>query len=566
MRDWPELRNSVIVEHAAGPRLFVHPERIIQAHAPEEIPGALARMDEAVNAGFYLAGFFSYDTGPLVWFGCYRGFEPAELSENGRYSLSFRGGDMDRDAFVRNVEHIRSRIQDGFVYQVNLTRREFFDFSGNPLSLFARLRRLQASPYAAFARTEASVILSLSPELFFRVERLRDSEEPAWVIETHPMKGTAGLSTLDGEILSDEKTLSENHMILDLMRNDLGRIARPGSFQVEPSRIIELSTLKQMISVVRAKLNECSMARIYPALFPPGSVTGAPKVAAMKLIRSLESPRGIYTGSVGFIAPHFESAQFNVAIRTLVIQGRRAVYGTGCGIVWDSNAETEWRESQLKTAFLRAALDSFHVIETLRMDEGRTFLLIAHLRRMRNSARRFSLSFPLREILEELQQIPADLSARIRIAVYRERFEVAATEAPTFRRIGIARIRISEETVQSDDPFRAHKTSERAIYDEGLRAARDAGLDDALFLNERGEVVETAIGNVLVRMPEGWVTPHKTCGALPGVMLGELMRRFPGKIRQGVIKRADLSGRRVLICNSVRGILRARIQPDSESG
>ncbi|HNL01081.1 MAG TPA: bifunctional anthranilate synthase component I family protein/class IV aminotransferase [Leptospiraceae bacterium] len=569
MRGWPELHNAVIFEDAGNlPRLFEYPEYVIETALEKDIASALRKADEASREGLYVAGFLSYDVGqgargsifpkpiPRLWLGCYSSFSRAsflEDSTSSHYSLKAIPPSMDeRDSFMRSVEQIRESIRSGIVYQVNHTRRKLYDMKGSALALYARLRSLQRARYAAFVSIPDFTVLSLSPELFF-------SLEDDW-IESHPMKGTFSNFISRNEIDADEKSLSENHMILDLVRNDIGRIAEPGSFSLDPARIVQLSTLQQMISVVRARLKKhTGLDQIFAALFPPGSVTGAPKRTAMQSIDQLEPARGVYTGAIGVVEPFRRSAVFNVAIRTLQIQHGHAVYGTGCGIVWDSVPSSEWAESELKTAWLKPALDDFHIIETMRMDQGRVFLLRAHLRRMQKSAEFFKMDFSVRDALQKIsKEKQADRPLRIRLALYATGIEIKIAPAPPFRICGTSRVIISQDAIHSGDPFRIHKTSERSLYDELFRKANDLGFDDAIFLNETGEVAETAICNLMVKKGMVWVTPEPSAGALPGIMMRECMRRFPGRIVFGTILAEDLKGR-VLVCNSVRGIMRARI-------
>ncbi|MCE9597261.1 MAG: chorismate-binding protein [Spirochaetia bacterium] len=588
---WPALPpDSVLIESAAGPRLFRDPERIIVAHNSAEIPSALDRLNAAANDGLFTAGFFSYDDArdlfarpiPLIWFGCYKSWTPftypawhdgfaLKRTETLEEELSAR------QEFLESVQSIRKGIESGLYYQVNYTRRERFEFEGSPFSLFRRLLELQKGRYAAYVNTDQIQLLSLSPELFFSIEsEVHDLEllpgttpgkeaksqvpNPVRILRAHPMKGTAGRDFDPLFLSADEKSRAENFMIVDLMRNDIGRVAKTGSVEVEAlAKVEQLSTVQQMISIVRGELDSpTGYSQLYNALFPPGSVTGAPKLAALRMIESLEASRGAYTGAIGFSEPHMNAASFNVAIRTLQIQDSNAVYGSGCGIVWDSKPELEWNEYLLKKAFLRAAQTEFHLIETMRLENGRIDLLSGHLARLKRSAEVFSLGLPLREILEDIQ-IHLEQSRerrahpqRVRLALYQNnRFEIQAEPSPQPIDRGL-RLLLSSHQIDSQDIFRRHKSSERRMYDRELQLAREQGFDDVLFLNEREEVVETAIGNVLISKDDGFHTPPIDSGALPGVFLEGLAKQK--HVVRRPIPRSEMT-QIGFVCNALRGLM-----------
>ena len=595
---------------------FENPLRVIRAENPGEVPAALIALDAAVADGCYVAGYCRYEAfapaaranekssslnqarsgndpvaGPVLWFGVFEapgGSFESELDPGTGYSLLPRKEDRPKEArarFMDAVERIRSEIGAGNVYQVNYTQSWNYHFTGDPLALYNRMRRLQPAAYRAFVRHDDHALLSCSPELFVR---LQDDMDGA-VLETRPIKGTVPRGR-DPEmdrravaaLRNDPKNRAENAMIVDLLRNDLGVHARPGSVRTPELFAVEtLPTLHQMYSVIQARIDPARRAAffqtIWPALFPCGSITGAPKRAARLMIRALESePRGVYTGSIGWCGPALAGKRgddanvhgsFSVAIRTLEVDTRagRARFGSGCGIVWDSRPAAEWREARLKGSFLVPALDDFRVFTTLRYEHGRVYFVRDHLRRLRRAARHYGLPWStraLRDAWREAVSVGAG-AWRVRIALDREgRFEIrtAALEVAFARGMRRVRIALSPERVDSGSPFRARKTSEREIYDREWARAREQGLEEMFFLNERGEVVETCTGNLIILTRDGrWITPGPGAGALPGIYLGRLMRAT-GRISVEACTLEDLrEARVVLICNAVRGMRRAII-------
>lgn len=381
LRGWLERPGTLLLDDAgAGPghaRLYTAPERMIEAHRPEQVVPALAALDAAVAAGFHVAGYLSFEAGmvlaglpprerwpglPLVWFGVYRaphrlGPEAVDrLAEAGEgFRLSGGRFAYEPAAYRAKVEAVRALIREGDVYQVNLTGMYRFRFEGSARALYATLRRRQPVRYGAFLRLPGTCVLSRSPELFFE----RYDEQ----VRTRPMKGTirrgrdaAEDAALAEQLRRDAKSRAENLMIVDLLRNDLSRCCVPGSVRVPALFTTETyPTLIQMTSTVEGTLRPgTGYADLFQALFPCGSVTGAPKHRALQRIRQLEpGPRGVYCGTIGYAAPGNE-AVFNVAIRTLTLQGQQGAMGTGSGLVWDSRAEDEYAECLLKTRFLDA--------------------------------------------------------------------------------------------------------------------------------------------------------------------------------------------------------------------
>src|SRR5262249_16543146 len=387
-------------------------------------------------------------------------------------------------------------------------------------------------------------------------------------ITVRPMKGTADRGRYLEEdfaaaeaLRHSEKNRAENVMIVDLLRNDLGRICRTGT--VKTTKLFDVerySSVWQMTSTVEAKLRaDCTPESIVAALFPSGSVTGAPKIRSMQHIAVLEdSPRGVYTGAIGFFAPR--RARFNVAIRTVTMKNRRGEMGVGGAITYDSVAAEEWKECRGKTAFLVKSQPEFQLFETLLWEGGVSFLQ-AHLGRMRESAKYFGFAFDEAKARAELISLAKQFRGkpqRVRIALT-SGGQVEITHAnfrsKPFGRVGISRFRVSRQ-----DRFLFHKTTNRELYRREYAAAQKRKLDDLLFFNERGELTEGAIHNVFVVENGVWRTPELGCGLLPGTLRAEILKR-ENTACEAVLRRKDLKdAEEVYLCNSVRGVYAVQIQ------
>jgi para-aminobenzoate synthetase/4-amino-4-deoxychorismate lyase len=376
------------------------------------------------------------------------------------------------------------------------------------------------------------------------------------------MKGTAARGlTLEDDIAcaealrSSEKNRAENTMIVDLMRNDLGRISRIGSVKAPKLFAVErYPSLWQMTSDIEGELIAgWTIGSVLHALFPSGSVTGAPKIRAMEHIARLEdSPRGVYTGAIGFFSP--ARSRFSVGIRTAVLRRQKGVMGVGSGITYDSSAPVEWEECGWKAAFLNERVPKFEILETLLWNSQYRYLR-AHETRMRNSAEYFGFHFPWNRIRKSLRQIARPWKRaprRVRISLARNgTFQISHTSLG-FKRFG--RVRPSDRTVSSKDRFLYHKTTNRHAYNQELAAARETKCDDVLFFNEKDELTEGTIHNVFVVKDGVWRTPAVACGLLPGTCRARILRSRPNAC-ETVLTRDDLiQADEIYLCNSVRGI------------
>ncbi|MGN3974471.1 aminodeoxychorismate synthase component I [Tsuneonella sp. SYSU-LHT278] len=578
---------------AADAHLFEDPRETFVAHRPEEVEGVLADADAARQSGGTLAGYIAYEAGlalekklaplahprtgaggPLVWLGLFDAprVVPAEavgawLAERGEGTASI--GPLDpqlspggyADAFARLQDAIRA----GDIYQANLTFPLAGSFRGDPLALYAALRRDAASGYGGAIFDGQHWLLSLSPELFFS---LKDGEAKA-----KPMKGTrprGGSEAEDAafaeELARSPKDKAENLMIVDLMRNDLSRVAEVGTVRVEaPFAVESYPTVHQMVSTVRARLAEGRGAMdLVRALFPCGSITGAPKIRAMELIDSVErDARGPYCGAIGRIAGDGDAA-FNVAIRTLRLteienaQGT-AVLGVGSAIVADSEAIPEWRECVLKAGFAGRAAAGFDLIEAMRFDPDEGIALLElHLERMKDSASQLGFAFDRHAARNAIQALCFELEVPAKVRLLLARSGATALEA---RALGAA----PDETrcialplpVDPGDIRLAHKTTDRWFYEAGHDAARAAGADEALFVRDDGLVTESMSANLFIEREGVLLTPPVGLGLLPGVLRRSLIEA--GRAREAELMLDDLQDG-FLLGNSVRGLMPAKLQ------
>jgi para-aminobenzoate synthetase / 4-amino-4-deoxychorismate lyase len=573
--------------------LFLEPLRMLVAMHAEELPGLFAQVDEALAAGCHVAGYLSYESGyhfqgvaerwtaagePLAWFGVYRGVrvfdhrsgewsgEPLPslptVEARGR-AAAFVVGDvalgMGRERYGEKIAVIQERIAEGATYQVNFTDRIRAESSLPAAELFGALAQQQRSAYSAMVNMGERQILSLSPELLFRTEGRR--------IVMRPMKGTwprgmdAAEDTAAALLLQhDEKNRSEHLMIVDLERNDLGRVCETGSVRVEDLFSVErYETLLQMTSTVSGLLREgISWYELFRGVFPSGSITGAPKISTMGIIGEMEeSARGVYTGSIGFIAPTGD-AVFNVAIRTLVLEDGRVTMGVGGGIVADSDADAEYEECRLKASFLTRALPEFALLETMLWDGNYAFLEL-HMDRLQLSCSYFDFPFEpevIRARLAEMAKtfVPPNWQ-RVRLTLDRDG-EIGLTSSSVGFAKKACRVRVSGERTSSGDVFLRHKTTHRGLYDAEFQAAQRDGFDEVLFVNERDEVTEGAISSVFAKVDGRLVTPPLGLGVLPGIYRRHLLEAV-GSAEERVLRVEDLVGaEEVYVCNSVRGLRR----------
>ncbi|WP_262691968.1 aminodeoxychorismate synthase component I [Kordiimonas aestuarii] len=589
--------------HRAGRSVLFHsPDDIITAHRLEEVGPALARMDDAVARGYHLAGWIGYECAayfeprikkrmgplasePLLWMLVTRQHQSLTAAElNDLFHASHRGSGRPARleigtpketsaSYASALNRIHDYIAAGDVYQINHTFVLPVNVEGDALTLYERLRQNQPVPYGAFIDTGDRRVLSLSPELF--VERHKTH------LACRPMKGTAprGRTTAEdqtvaGFLRSDSKSRAENLMIVDLIRNDLSRIAKHGSVKVPALFEVEkYPTLHQMTSTVTADApDDLTPSELLAALFPCGSVTGAPKVRAMEIINELEhDPRGVYCGAIGHFSPETNQGgprwSLNVPIRTIVLDsaghGRLSI---GSGVVADSDTAAEYEECLLKARFAREDADSFSLIETLRLDTDGTYArLDRHLTRLADSAAYFDFTYDdanVREVLADHAAVfsGASKTRRVRLLVGpRGSASVTSTALPAKGQTE-ARVCIARQRTRSADRFLAHKTTRRQTYDGAFAQAFSAGYADTVFFNERNELTEGAISTVFIVEGGKWYTPPLDAGVLPGILRAELLASDEMKIIvEPISRRRFLDADEIYIGNSVRGLRRVTL-------
>ena len=557
--------------------MFERPREIIVARTVGEVLPALERIEEAcTREQRFAAGFLSYEAAPafdtalptqapddfpLLWFGLYDRADECTL-ETLAAAAGDRGDEVDErwepsisfDQYARTFGSLQELIRNGDTYQVNYTYRVRTTLHSDPYALFLQLASAQTPPFGAYINTGDWAICSASPELFFH----RAGER----VESRPMKGTAARGLWFEQDLENarrlresEKEQSENIMIVDMVRNDLGRVARPGSVRVTNLFEVErYPTVLQLTSTVVAD-TPASLVGVMRALFPAASITGAPKARTMEIIAEVEcSPRRIYTGTIGFIEPGGRS-QFSVAIRTVLVNlaTRRAEYGIGGGIVADSHLADEWNESQIKARALTSRQPAFDLLETLVwLPEAGYVLIGRHMKRLMQSADYFGFHVDVLDVRDRLEQHARELPRmphRIRMTVPRSG-QVTISSKPHDIAAGFGEIAIAASPIDPGNPFLYHKTTNRAVYEQAV-AARP-GFDDVLLYNDKGEVTESTIANLVVERGGVLLTPPVSCGLLPGTLRGHLLGE--GKIREEVLTLQDVAeASACYLVNSVRG-------------
>jgi para-aminobenzoate synthetase / 4-amino-4-deoxychorismate lyase len=466
---------------------------------------------------------------------------------------------VSRREYVEAIGKIKKYLEEGDTYQVNFTFKVNFDYHGSPALLYEKLKMSQPTAYSAYIDTGVECFLSHSPELFFKKDHR--------CVSTRPMKGTIsrGLTwesdrRRQEELRDDQKTRAENIMIVDLLRNDLGRIAAevkvPKIFEVE-----KYKTLHQMTSIVRARLNKnLSLRDLFAGIFPSGSVTGAPKIRTMRIIEELEKvPRGVYTGAVGFLSPQ-DKACFNVAIRTLRLRGTEASMGVGGGIVYDSLSGMEYEEALLKARFLLKPLPEVGLIETMRFEPAKGFFLFdAHIKRLRQSCEYFSLPFGEEAVKNKLEGAVQGKKAVQKVRLLIDpwgRVSVNSVNLGFVR--GPVKVAISGKAIEKNNILLYHKTTERKLYDSEKAAFRAKGFFEVIFFNDDGYLTEGSFTNVFLQKSGQLYTPPVSNGLLPGILRQYLL--LGGSLKEKQCSRDDLQqAEAVYIGNSLRGLIRAQL-------
>jgi para-aminobenzoate synthetase/4-amino-4-deoxychorismate lyase len=551
---------------------FGVPRQTLVAHRPAQVRPLLEAVQTLARQGYWCVGYLRYEAaaafdpalavqeadGPLAWFGVHDAPQAWPEWDVGNTAIAQWQEALSRTAFDQGMAEIHRAIADGELYQLNYTAPLHGTLTGAPRDLFMALQRAQPGGYAAFIDTGVEQVLSVSPELFFDWDGER--------ILARPMKGTAPRgataemdAALAAQLLASAKERAENVMIVDLIRNDLSRVAQPFSVTVPHLfRLEALPSVWQMTSDVEARTRPgTTLADVFAALFPCGSITGAPKVRAMQMIKSLEpEPRGVYCGAVGVVRPG-GAATFNVAIRTVTVQGDALRCGIGSGITADATTEGEWQEWRHKRAFLERARQPFELLETMALEDGVLRAAPEHLARLARAAQHFGYPWEAARVETCLRQL-ADTHrqglwrVRLRLDAHGQaQAEAYAMEVtPTPVKLALALTAFEA----ADSEFVRFKTTRRAHYD--AFAPHESGVFDTLLWNRQGELTECTRGNVAVRLDGRWVTPPLRCGLLDGIGRARFLRE--GRLAEAVVRVEDLPrATGVAFVNSLRGWLDA---------
>ncbi|QXE02441.1 aminodeoxychorismate synthase component I [Terribacillus sp. DMT04] len=553
-------------------RQFIEQYTLLTAHTIDEVIPCLEQVQAYTERGYYAAGFLSYEAAgafdssyltipgsqlPLLQFGIYKHFIAAqpETLDSATKKLNWQPA-IEKAAYEKAIQTIKEEIAAGNTYQTNYTMRLRTPFTGDPAALFRQMQRAQRADYTAYLAWADHAILSASPELFFRWDGKQ--------IRTKPMKGTIKRGRTYAEDLKNRETLiqsvkdrAENVMIVDLLRNDISRVAKLGTVQVPALYTIEkYPTVYQMTSTVTADTAPgITITDIMRALFPCGSITGAPKASTMKVINDLErEPREVYCGAIGYITPGGE-AVFNVPIRTAIVnqKQKQATYSVGGGITWDSTSNGEYEEALAKSSILQEELPIFNLLETIKYEDGNYTILAKHIQRFLQSADYFNIQLQeadVRQLLQEHQLKHPGESQRIRLLAdqtgklkltYSEMPEPILTKQP---------FKLAATPIDRNNRFYYHKTTYRDIY--AMHKIDQHQLFDTLLWNEADELTEFTIGNLVIEQDGRLLTPPVASGLLPGTFREELLEN--GKIEEVILtKKALKAASRIWLINSVRG-------------
>ena len=557
----------------AKARLYASPTQEIVAWRVEDVRPALDRLQQAVRDGRHAAGFLAYEAGyaldpalvaafrpaggPLLWFGLFDRYDEVDAGDwlpdrAGAYASAPRPR-IDQADYKATVQRVRDHLFAGDFYQANLTFGCDLHVAGEPLALYSRLRTASGAGWGGVVRHPGGWLLSLSPEQFFT---LRNG-----VIEARPMKGTAPLAAPPEALSEDEKSQAENLMIVDLLRNDLARVSLPGSVNVPELFAVErYPTLQQMVSRVTAQLAPgLDAVDVLRTIFPCGSVTGAPKIAAMLALRDLEpEPRGAYTGAMGWIEPGGDAA-FNVLIRTLEIGADSSVarLALGSGLVVDSNSRDEWNECLSKGAFVTRSMPAVDLMETMRFDpEEGVVELDRHLDRLSKAAAALGFAYNRHAARNELQAATfgrkqAGMARLMLSPTGSMAVELKRIETPAVLPVPVAVLPLP---VDASDFRIQYKTSDRSFYDE---ARREGGAYETVFVDDQGRVTEGTFTSVFVERDGKLLTPPLERGLLPGVLRAKLLAE--GRAVEADLTVSDLE-HGFFIGNIVRGLIPARLR------
>lgn len=563
-------RKTVIDFRALGERYtFTQPIKELKTRDLAEVADLLAQVESYQEQGYYVVGYVSYEAAPafekklavhkaplLVEYLLY--FTVHDRVETSPIPLTYEEIDLpsrwqeetSAENYEEAIAQIHHHLRQGDTYQVNYTVQLKQDLSANPFVIYNRMVVEQEAGYNAYVEHDEMAVISMSPELFF--------EQNDRELTTRPMKGTTQRGVTDQEDLAqaswleqDPKNRSENMMIVDLLRNDMNRISEVGSEHVERlCQVEQYSTVWQMTSTIKSQLRlDVDLVEIFRSLFPCGSITGAPKIATMEIIKNLEpQPRGVYCGTIGLLLPNGRRI-FNVAIRTIQLHQGKAVYGVGGGITWDSTWESEYREVHQKAAVLYRKQARFQLITTGKINQKQLLFEVQHLERLTKASRYFAYPFDPEElrqkIEEECQVCDVNQDYRMRITLSKSgeielSRQILSPLSPSFCK---AKLCLQEADLQQ--AFTYFKTNHRPHL--------SLGKQESIYHNAAGELLETSIGNLVLKIAGKLYTPPTSLGILPGIYRQYLLKI--GQVEEKVLTLADLNQAEVVYgCNAVRGL------------
>lgn len=553
-----------------NPLTFSNPSKVVIARTIDEILPCLEVIEQAINEGNYAAGYISYEAAPafdpdlhvntgnqmpLLWFGIFQESAENSIEEKWHFNTGQWTPTVSIDDYDEAIDKIQQSIRQGQTEQVNYTIHMESTFSGDTFAFYNQLQQAQDAKYTAYIATGDFTVLSASPELFFHVD---DNK-----ITTRPMKGTVSRGKTYQEdqenaawLHRSKKNRAENKLIVDLMRNDLAKIAVPGSIAVPKSYEIEqYPTVYQMTSTLTADLQpKTSMTNIFKALFPCGSITGLPKEKTMQIIADLESaPREVYCGAIGFITPEKEAA-FNVPIRTVTIDNRNgaAKYGVGGGITLGSTKEGEYEEVLAKANLLHTKRPVFNLLETLGLFEGKFLLLESHLKRLSQSAAYFNFDINVDLIRNNLHQIAESHPIndyKVRLLVGKNGVFNSEINPINHLPLDMVTASLADSPIDKADIFLYHKTTHRSVYD--IHRQQHPDVFDVLLWNNHNEITEFTTGNIIVERGGELLTPPISCGLLAGTFRNELLNG--GIVKERKLKTDELKDCiKIWYVNSVR--------------
>ena len=587
--------------HQPTSRLYKNPIEYLEAHHADDLDATLEKIQDAISNQQYVVTCLSYELGEYLhgltpkasktpWIRAWIFNGVSKLSkdetddwistntnvstEDLPYSISHLHSNIDPLTFKKKIEQIQELIKSGDTYQVNFTYRLKGHICDDPLRLYGQLRQQQPGPFGAYIQHQDGWILSCSPEWFLAKRGTH--------LITKPMKGTAKASEGNTQTLeADPKNRAENLMIVDLLRNDLGRIAIPGTVSVpELFHVDQHGDVLQMTSTIEATVNSSlNLKDLLTAIYPCGSITGAPKKRTMEIIQELEdSPRELYCGSIAWFDPAAEGeilgdVGMSVVIRTLQVnQDKNFTMGVGGGITIDSNSQSEWQECQTKAHFLMKLQPPVDLFETIRVEMGQACFVDLHLERLKHSAMTFGIHFDSLKAAQLIQESCSTLGNEVKRTLHRLRLDLSQNGQMGVRLSPVQAIDSPSPLIWAKDLFQEdvtslsgntwlqHKLSQRMMYDQAWQRAEKNGAFDALFINELGHVTEGGRSNIFIKKDGQWLTPPISAGCLPGIMRSLILKDPQWQaIEKNFTPEDVMMAEEIILCNALRGIITIKL-------